>query len=179
MVDNEKKCFDALFQRFFPLVVVEPDKIPHKDSLYDFRESEIDFYIKLAVNLQILCSVKNGYGLSAVQCGIPVKLFVSNDGTSFFRTFIDCTYTGDSTKQDSLEGCLSLKSSKGNIKRFLVPRYNKINVSGYEIFIKSVEKKFVKLDASFTDIASIIIQHEIYHHEGILISEIGKEVEVC
>ena len=74
---------------------------------------------------------------------------------------------------------MSLKSSKGNIKRFLVPRYNKINVSGYEIFINSVEKKFVKLDASFTDIASIIIQHEIDHHEGILISEIGKEVEVC
>ncbi len=178
MVDNQKKRFDELFQNFFPLKIVDPDKIPRPENLYDFTECEIDFYIKLAVNMQILCSVKNGYGLSAVQCGIPVKLFVTNDGTSQFRTFIDCVYVGLDEKKNSLEGCLSLRNSNGSIKRFMVPRHEYINVVGYELFINAVNKKLDSFDSKFSGISSIIMQHEIDHQNGILIEEIGQEVEV-
>jgi peptide deformylase len=128
--------------------------------------------------MQILCSVKNGYGLSAVQCGIPLKIFVTNDGTSHFRTFIDCEYKGFDDKKNSLEGCLSLKNTDGSIKRFMVPRYENIHVTGYEIFINSVDKKFEKIDGEFSGISSIIMQHEIDHYNGVLIRDIGQEVEV-
>ncbi len=178
MAYNQKECFGKLFQGHFPLVIVSSEKIPKAEDIISFRENEIDFYIKTAVNMQILCSVKNGYGLSAVQCGIPLKLFVTNDGTNQFRTFIDCDYVGNGEKAESLEGCLSLRLGSGSIRRFIVPRYKDIRVSGYEIFINSIDKKFAKIEDNFSGIPAIVLQHEIDHNNGILISDIGKEVEV-
>jgi peptide deformylase len=178
MADQQKECFDKLFQKFFPLKIVPVDQIPKKEEIISFKESEIDFYIKLAINMQILCSVKNGYGLSAVQCGLPIKLFVSNYGTSNFRTFIDCEYEGHGEKDDSLEGCLSLKTLDEKIKRFMVKRYNKISLSGYELYPNALHEKYSKINEDFSGVSSVVMQHEIDHHNGILINEIGTEVEV-
>jgi peptide deformylase len=79
--------------------------------------------------------------------------------------------------QQGVEGCLSLKDSSGNIRRFLVDRHGSISVNGLELVVeesgKLVFRSFQKI---FSGFEAILYAHEIDHQNGILISQIGEEV---
>ena len=79
---------------------------------------------------------------------------------------------------DSLEGCLSLKDTNGNLRRFILPRYPKILVQGFEIFTNNPMNPIKQISEEFSGIFGVVLQHEIDHHEGKLICDLGKEVEV-
>jgi peptide deformylase len=60
----------------------------------------------------------------------------------------------------------------------LVKRYKKIQVKGFEIFSNNITMQFKEVDETFEGLFAVVLQHEIDHTEGTLISDIGKEVEV-
>jgi peptide deformylase len=129
---------------------------------------------KICLGMEQVCTENSGVGLSAVQVGVPWKLYIVRDGSGY-RYFVDCEYKGAGDKFDSLEGCLSLKNVDGSSRHFIVSRFRKVVVSGKELVFVDSKLALKEIDLEFGNLAAVIHQHEIDHHNDILISEIGKE----
>lgn len=132
-------------------------------------DNPLEIY-KICREMEVLCGKKQGIGLSAVQVGIPKKLFVVkfNEG---YRYFANCMYepTSEDKILKSFEGCLSLPNRYFELRNY---RFKKIRVVGYELVVKNHEPSFVKFDDIFTDDrkdlqrGSVVFQHEIDHQKG-------------
>jgi peptide deformylase len=140
---------------------------------------------KVCTQMAGLCDTHNGIGLSAVQVGIPWNLFlVKSDGTSPFGKkgdygfYLNCEYREiGEEKSASLEGCLSLTNGE-QPRMFGLMRWNEIQLKGLRLTDDQelkIEEIDLKLDAHQQ---GVVFQHEIDHQEGILISDIGKELFV-
>lgn len=133
---------------------------------------------RLAAKMEKLCDSENGVGLSAVQVGIPYKFFILKRGKSY-EYYVDCEYVGFGDKQKSIEGCLSIRKPDGGFRRFEVDRYAGIKLQGKQLKITGTPsvllEDFTRLE---TGLPAIIFQHEIDHGNDILISQIGKEIEL-
>jgi peptide deformylase len=168
--------------------IVAPKDIPKTEDIKTpslFADVEL---FKTFQEMQIVCELEQGIGLSAVQVGLPLDLFVikaDENLKSFFDVpvgeygyFMGCTYSSwDETEQIvSLEGCLSLKDDKGQCRTFEVPRYASVKVEGYRLLTKpglcfEPITYYLKHDQG-----GVVFQHEIDHGLGVLICDIGKEV---
>ena len=155
--------------------LVEIDNIPDA-----WEEMPLDNLLKVygvCLEMLTLCRESNGVGLSAFQVGIPWKLFVVNyAGLEGF--YIDCEYSsiGDE-KIDSIEGCLSILNEDRSCRRFKVERDKIVNVIGKKLVLSdnAVGLDINDVDMDLDGTISIIFQHEIDHHHGILISDHGDE----
>lgn len=158
--------------------IIPPEEIP---KLTEIKDTPVNSLIDLFAKFQemgSLCQSENGIGLSAVQVGLPWKAFVVlYPKENRIRYLLDCKYEGMGEKVDSVEGCLSLRSSNGDLKRFLVSRYEKIRLVGKELLTEN-DLSVVDVDEEIDDYYAIVYQHEVDHHFDKLISEIGKEISV-
>ncbi len=161
------------------LSLVAVESIPIAEEC---TESVAEIY-RTCLLMQEVCDKEQGIGLSAVQVGIPWHLFIvkfplTKSDEPYYRYFVNCKYEGiGEEKERSLEGCLSLKNDKGNLRYFDVERFKKIKLTGKELI---VEPELALNDISMEpeDYYRIVYQHEIDHGFGILISDIGKEFEI-
>lgn len=130
--------------------------------------------------LQALCEQEGGVGIAAVQAGIPWKLFLVKFADSTFGYFVNCEYKPiGEDKILHIEGCLSLRTSKGKLRTFEVERYRNIEVSGHQLVQEENDLVLKPLADYFVDgFYAAVFQHEIQHQQNILISDIGKEVEI-
>lgn len=168
--------------------IVEESKIPSVEAITDVPLDNLVEVYKICQQLQELCEKENGLGISAVQAGIPWKLFlIRGDGTcplvpeGKFGYFINCSYEKATGSEQvlSLEGCLSLRSPEGRLRSFQVNRHKDIILCGKQLIIDANYKVIEITDTLLTlNQQGIVFQHEIQHHEGILISDIGKEIFV-
>jgi len=145
---------------------------------------------KTFLRMEHVCSILNGVGLSAVQVGIPWKMFITprpDEGESIqqkFDWYVNCDYEPvdwnfNVAKNRSLEGCLSIKKENGELRRFFVERYPKVKVKGKKLIADASKPIFKDVDfVPESEIAAVIFQHEIDHQKGILISDIGKEIDI-
>lgn len=157
------------------LSIVPVDEIPK--TIGDCPTTSLVDLYKLCSYMEELCVKEKGIGLSAVQVGVPWKLFVVRYPTCF-RYFIDCEYTPlAEEKEKSLEGCLSLKKPDGALRFFEVERFKKIKFHGKELKL-SPKLELVDVQEEPTDHYRIVYQHEIDHHRLVLISDIGTELEL-
>lgn len=132
--------------------------------------------------MEKLCIESKGLGLSAVQVGIPWKLFVYWDNYPNkpydFKYIVNAEYdsVGDS-KSNSLESCLSIKNEDGILKYFKLKRFDNIKVNG-KILIHDGDKPFLENFEKFLegDVLCVVFQHEIDHQRGKLISDLGEEI---
>lgn len=163
------------------LKIVDLDEIP-KGEIVNTQDSLEEIY-KVCLELQDLCEKSKGVGISAVQAGIPWNLFlVKADGYSKFDSygkygyFINCTYEPiGEDKINSIEGCLSLKDSEGELRFFKLKRWSKIRLIGHKLKVtNSLELSKVDIELTKTD-QGLVFQHEIDHQNQILISDIGSE----
>lgn len=117
-----------------------------------------------------LCRERGGIGLSAVQVGIAYKLFViCPPGTDDNIVILNGSYEKLGPEIQSKEGCLSIPG-----KWYTVPRSAKIKFEGIQ-FDKG-KGTFDRITMPEVEgMLSIIIQHEIDHQNGILISDSGLE----
>jgi len=178
MVEFKNKSVDSAFQKWFPLKIVDINDIPHPSRLLESTCLDASELAIITQYMITLCQNKKGVGLAAVQCGLPLKLFVAAVDGMNFRAFIDLEYTSDEDKQNSLESCLSINDSKGIPRRFIVKRYNKASFAGKELLYRENPPVIVDVHDVFTGLFSVICQHEIDHHNGKLIKDEGQEVEV-
>lgn len=164
--------------------IVEATNIPTVDKIQDVPFDDPIKILKVCQQLQLLCEKQKGIGISAVQVGIPWKLFlIKGDGTlpslpkNLYKYFLNCTYTATNDERVvSLEGCLSIRSPDGRLRSFQVERYKFIKIVGYTLNINS-KIYLEKFDADIRiDQQGVVFQHEIDHQNGILISDIGKEI---
>ena len=104
-----------------------------------------------------------GIGLAAPQIGKSLQIFITNyeDNklTVINPKIIKISKTKNKSKGKPLEGCLSLPHYYGPLSRA-----NKIT-------IKYSDEKSNKITKEFTGFMAQIIQHEIDHLDGILITD--------
>jgi peptide deformylase len=166
--------------------LVEAAEIPEVSKIIDVPLDDLLEVYKVCRKMEVCCDINHGIGLSAVQVGIPWKLFlVKLDGSSFdikrrkYGYFVNCEYEPvGQNKVKSMEGCLSLMNQNGQQRFFVVERWEKVRVKG---FILSDESKLMLEDVDLEiDVhkQGVVFQHEIDHHRGVLISDIGNEIFV-
>ena len=147
--------------------IVKVEDIPRQCQSIKATAENFAQLVKFFKEMEEICVASKGIGLAAAQLGVAEKLFIIKY-RSFTGWFANCYYTGIGEKIESLEGCLSLPH-----RNFVVPRYPIVYVVG-QIVTETGVKPF---NERLTDLPAIVFQHEIDHCEGILISEIGKEVK--
>jgi len=150
------------------------------DSIPNASETPIDdlmLLFRLANKMEKICIDEKGIGLSAVQVGIPWNFFIVQKRGSIFDYYVNCSYKGTGQKLKSVEGCLSLKNTDGKNRLFEVERYEKIQVKGKQLIVSGVGLVLNDIDFNVSGFQSIVMQHEIDHANGILISS-GREIEI-
>lgn len=170
------------------MVIVESNMIPSKDIITDVPLDDPVKVYNTCLGLREVCEKESGIGISAVQVGVPWKLFlVKGDGTcplvpkGQYGYFVNCEYEPITEEQVvSLEGCLSLRSPDGRLRSFQVKRHSIIRLFGFRLVIgDSLQFESVDYPLDYTQ-EGIVFQHEIDHNYGQdrLISKIGQEVFV-
>jgi peptide deformylase len=158
--------------------IVPVDQIPKPEEIVDVPTDDLMKVYKVCNELEQACKLESGIGLSAVQVGIPWRLFVV-DGSDGFEYLVNCDYEAVvNEKAFSVEGCLSLRTKEGNLRYFKVNRFKKVRIRGK---ILDSHKELELKDIDYTtqvNIYNVVYQHEIDHQNGILISEIGEEIQV-
>ena len=105
----------------------------------------------------------DGVGIAANQVGMSVMVFVIATG-NIWKTFINPKIKRSYGKKiNSIEGCLSIPG-----KDYKVERYTKVDIEFYDYDFKKQNKTYELREA-------IIIQHEVDHLNGYLISMKGTE----
>ena len=105
----------------------------------------------------------DGVGIAANQVGMSVMVFViatSNIWKTFINPKIKRFY---GKKINNIEGCLSIPG-----KHYEVKRYTKVDIEFYDYDFKKQNKTYEWPEA-------VIIQHEVDHLNGYLISMKGTE----
>ena len=121
---------------------------------------------------------QNALGLSAVQIGIPERICLINTPVTFL-CLVNAEYQGLGDTFDSDEGCLSLPDETWTVKRYETIWLKK----GYVFDLTNnvllrIEKYFQTDSIKFVDQLAVVIQHEIDHGFGKLISDFpNKRVE--
>ena len=112
-----------------------------------------------------LMRVREGIGLAAPQVGIAKRFFVceiENRSISLMNPRIAAA----GGQAEMIEGCLSLPDVHVNITR-----RDRLLVVGYDL--KGQIKQF-----EFQGLWARVIQHELDHLDGVLISDYGKNVKI-
>jgi peptide deformylase len=143
-------------------ILIEPTNIPSiKNCNLTYKE-----LFEMGKNLEKICLKENGIGISAVQVGIPYNFFIIFRN-NIFEYYLNAEYYGIGEKTISKEGCLSLKN-----RFFNVERYKSVLIKGSLVLRDSI-RQFEKIENNYY---SFVFQHEIDHSNGILISDIGEEI---
>jgi len=158
--------------------IVSVDKISKKEEVVAPPKDNLVKLYNLCVEMSKLCCENDGVGLAAVQIGIPWKLFIICRMPTDLHFMIDCEYEPvDDVKRQSVEGCLSLRTSMGKLRHFKVERHEKIRVVGQELLADD-KLHLEPIDKIIDGYMAVVYQHEIDHAKGILISDIGEEIVV-
>ena len=158
--------------------LVEISQIPTVEEINDVPVDDLVSVYKVIMDMEKICTESNGIGISAVQVGVPWKMFLVKhpDG---YRYYLNCEYEpiGDE-KKPSIEGCLSIKTNTGESRHFLVERYGRVRIHGLRLLdICKLQLEEIDIELDLNELG-VVFQHEIDHHNGILISDIGREIEL-
>lgn len=179
MVESAEKSINWFIKQKKQLKIVPVSDIPIKENVFCAKDQKLIEIAKISLLMQNICLEENGVGLSAVQLGIPYKIFIAKDYEKFheFFTFVDCEYVGLDKKIISIEGCLSLKNKANQIKRYKVERFSSVILKGFYFNFQN-NMDIIKFEKKYDGFFANIIQHEIDHQNGILISDIGEEMDL-
>lgn len=135
-------------------VVKDIQKLRQKSLETDLKEIKIlGVYDKLKHVLQR----EKGLGLSAVQIGIPIRMFIMKLNNGNLLTVINPEITNQYEKKTFIkEGCLSFPNKRVNTLRYNYTHAEYTDLDG-------IRKK-----AILTGLESVIFQHECDHLNGVL-----------
>jgi peptide deformylase len=170
-------------------IVNVPNQIlRQKSKAVDPTDPKLNPFIESLAQTLIHHEDPPGVGLSAVQVGKPIRLFLTylpNDPqlplkkwnskklkiTSYLNPTITATsearILGDDPDKPFLEGCLSIPRLYGP-----VPRYQWVEIE-YQTFNRRGE--LITETARHQNFAARVIQHEFDHLEGILFTDYTKQ----
>ncbi len=120
--------------------------------------------LKLARDMAETMNINNGLGLSACQIGNNVRMFVVLKELSDKNIFINPEIIKMSKKTDIVEeGCLSLPGVYLPLKR------------ARSLKIKAIDDNNKNFKIKAKDLLARVIQHEIDHLNGILITDHAED----
>lgn len=158
--------------------IVPVDRIPVAQSTP--TDNLMDLY-KVCQKMEVVCEANKGIGLSAVQVGIPWKLFIYKKPDGKYAYMVNCEYKSpDGEKADSIEGCLSLRRVDGTLRHFRVKRFRSVQMTGHQLVVgDKLQLEPVEITEA-DNIYAVVLQHEIDHFLGRerMIDQIGEELEV-
>lgn len=132
-----------------PILRQKSKKVSKIDSLV------LNIINQLSTTLQKQAN-PGGVGLAAVQTGEPVAIFIAKIGKNYVP-FVNPEikkFSGETT--EALEGCLSVPTYYGMVKR------------SFEIEIAFLNKKGRKVTKKYSGFLARILQHETDHLNGVL-----------
>jgi len=119
----------------------------------------------------------NAAGLSAIQVGIPLRIFVIRNPGGNDKIYINPSYTpvfkknGVSKKISDTESCLSFPDIF-----CLVERYKKLYINGYQLLNNEIVR--IKKETIIDGFEAIVFQHEYDHLEGITILQKAQRLAI-
>ena len=140
-------------------------QLEESPALYKVAELVTEFpgdLKKLTDEMFTLMYKSDGVGLAAPQVGISKQIIVIDDGTNIGALFNPRIIEHSEDLVGSVEGCLSLPGQS-----YLVNRFKTITVE-----YQDIKGNYSTIKAG--DFLSILLQHEIDHLNGILISSKGE-----
>ena len=158
------------------LSIVSLDQIP---VCSDVPLEDLLQILRWVVKMENMCEELHGIGLAAAQVGLPFNFFILKRNS--YEYYLNCSYEGMGEKRKSIEGCLSLKGEKGELRRFEVDRYSSVRVKGKRLKINDSPSLILEdVDLIENGLTAIVFQHEIDHASGRdkMIDLIGKELEI-
>lgn len=138
------------------------DLIDRSEEIDIIKESELKSEIVLALKKTI--EKNNLVSLSAPAIGYKKRIFCIKFQEEI-KTFINPVITTYKGLQLSRERCTSIPN-----KEFIIPRNNDILVT-YQRANGSIESRQI------VGLAALIFQHELNHLDGMLLSDIGLELD--
>ena len=141
------------------------------ETLLSERADEVDTIKEMKEARAIIAELKSIIrkkeltSLSAPAIGYRKRIFCVNFSDSEIKTFINPIIVKAEGLVLSDEKCTSIPG-----KRFILPRNNKVSIM-YTSPLGKVESREV------SGVAASVIQHEIHHLDGIILSDIGLEVD--
>ena len=141
------------------------------EALLSERADEVDTIKEMKEARAIISELKSIIrkkeltSLSAPAIGYRKRIFCVNFSDSEIKTFINPIIVKAEGLVLSDERCTSIPG-----KRFILPRNNKVSIM-YTSPLGKVESREV------SGVAASVIQHEIHHLDGIILSDIGLEVD--
>ena len=153
------------------LKMTELKTIITDETLLSERADEVDTIKEMKEARAIIAELKSIIrknkltSLSAPAIGYGKRIFCVNFSDSEIKTFINPIIVKAEGLVLSDETCTSIPG-----KRFILPRNNKVSIM-YTSPLGKVESREV------SGVAASVIQHEIHHLEGIILSDIGLEVD--
>jgi peptide deformylase len=144
-------------------IITDIEKLSFRADEIDVRK-ENDKVREITVALKNTIREKNIVSLSANQIGFDKRIFVINFNGDL-RTFINPVITQVKGFELSRETCTSIPD-----KTFIRPRHNDIMVM-YQTPLGKIESK------QFMGAAAKVFQHEMDHLDGLLLSDIGLEID--
>lgn len=139
------------------LLCSRSDEIDVRKQNKEMRETILELK-EIVREKDILC-------LTAPQIGKPYRILVMNFKEVGPRTFVNPIITSAEGLQLSRETCHSIPD-----KTFIRPRNNKISIT-YQTPLGKAESK------TLVGLAAILFQHGLDHLDGLLLSDIGLEID--
>ncbi len=133
------------------------DEVDIRKELTEVRQIIIDLK-------ETLRATETGVGLSANQIGYNKRVFIINFNGEY-RSFINPIIANVKGLTINRESCLSLPG-----REFIRPRHNDIDVIYQTPLGKTVKQRMFGM-------AAYVFQHEIDHLDGLLLSDIGLEID--
>ena len=144
-------------------IITDVEKLSVRADEVDVRKDN-NSVRDITIKLKNVIRDNNLTGLSAPQIGYDKRIFVINFSGDL-RTFINPVITGVKGFELSREKCSSIPG-----KTFIRPRHNDIQVM-YQTPLGKIESK------QFLGLAAKIFQHHVDHLDGLLLSDIGLEID--
>ena len=144
-------------------IVTDIEKLSARADEVDVRKDNKEVR-EITVALKNAVREHNLLSLSAPQIGFDKRIFVINFNGDI-RTFINPMITNVKGFELSREKCSSIPD-----KTFIRPRHNDIMVM-YQTPLGKIESK------QFMGVAAKVFQHCIDHLDGLLLSDIGLEID--
>jgi peptide deformylase len=144
------------------IITEDPKFLSTVSEQFDFKNPQMD-PIELGQLLVKEMMDQNGLGLSAIQLGIPLRVFAMRaqpQNIVLFNPII--VYKSDETKTE-FEGCLSFPNLIVKVKR------------AFEVRVRYRQANEEVITAKWGGLTARIAQHELDHLDGILFyNKVGK-----
>jgi peptide deformylase len=156
------------------VTLATPDKVENTISQiipYDAFPTNINFYTQLINELVEMAKQTNGVGLSAIQVGIPMKLFVAyHYEDKVWKAYFNAAYcpVSQSRTYNAMEGCLTYPKEQYVLQRF--------DAVYFEWDKLTADQKLERKSHIVLNETGQVLQHETDHGNGITIKMIGMKV---